>query len=291
VSVAGRRQVFVGSDVVNVLLLEERLRGLTSGVRQRRVPAGRRGAALRRGHPRGGCDQARGNRPHRLRVCASGGEAAVNEAIDRLIVERQRLDRGLPATVLFLDRRPPRGGRPRRGPPEALPRRAAAARRRRLRRSAAERRRGLAPGASRGRARAPAGPRGIGAARRRRPPQVRKPPKAAPKPDALPLPDSRRSAQAPGASDASLAGRSRLRHRQGRSPAGRSARRPRSRSGDTGPRARRPGRARRARRHRQRRRLVPGRRPAEDLAPLEPADQVRLHQPVGVTFTILPTAT
>ena len=121
----------------------------------------------------------------------------MNEAIDRLIVERQRLDRGLPLTVLvsitahvvaaglavglprlFPAAPPlrvvdgfavvlPRGGG---GSPQAPPAAAPAPQ--------------PAPVAS--------APPAAAA-----PPQVRKPPKAAPKPDALPLPDSRRSARRP----------------------------------------------------------------------------------------------
>jgi TonB family protein len=119
----------------------------------------------------------------------------VNEAIDRLIVERQRLDRGLPATVLasitahlvaaglafglpmLLPREPvlrivdgfavvlPRGGG---GSPVAAPPAAPQP----------------APAATAPPAAAPA-------------PQVLKPPKAEPRPQALPLPDSRRSAKRP----------------------------------------------------------------------------------------------
>jgi TonB family protein len=120
----------------------------------------------------------------------------VNEAIDRLIVERQRLDQGLPATVLasiaahlvaagltvglpmLLPREPalrvvdgfavvlPRGGG---GSPVAAPPAAAPAPQ-------------PAPAATA----PPAAP-----------PQVLKPPKAEPRPQALPLPDSRRSAKRP----------------------------------------------------------------------------------------------
>jgi protein TonB len=142
----------------------------------------------------------------------------VNEAVDRLIAERQRLDRGLPATVLvslaahfavaglavglplLLPREPPLkvmpgfavvlprggGGSPTAEPPAAGP-----------------------------------GPQPLPAATVAppAPPQVLKPPTAAPKPRALPLPDARRSAKrapeplplpggrsAPGAKPAATAG-------------------------------------------------------------------------------------
>jgi TonB family protein len=99
----------------------------------------------------------------------------VNEPLDRLIAERQRLDRGLPATVLVslaahlgvagLAVALPRGGG---GSPTASAPPAAAA--------------------------APQ-PAPVASAAPPPPPQVQKPPTEAPRPRALPLPDSRRSAR------------------------------------------------------------------------------------------------
>jgi TonB family protein len=119
----------------------------------------------------------------------------VNEAIDRLIAERQRLDRGLPATVLvslaahfavaglavalprLLPREPPLRIMP--GFAVVLPRGG-----------------GGSPTASAPPAAAPA-PQPVPATPAAAPPQVLKPPTAAPKPAALPLPDARRTAKRP----------------------------------------------------------------------------------------------
>jgi TonB family protein len=119
----------------------------------------------------------------------------VNEAIDRLIAERQRLDRGLGATVLvsltahfavaglavalptLLPREPPLRVMP--GFAVTLPRGG-----------------GGSPAASAPPADAPA-PQPVPAAAAPAPPQVLKPPTAAPKPRALPLPDARRAAKRP----------------------------------------------------------------------------------------------
>ena len=117
----------------------------------------------------------------------------MNEAVDRLIAERQRLDRGLPATVLvslaahfalaglavglplLLPREPPLQVMP--GFLVSLPRGG-----------------GGSPTASAPPAAAPA-PQPVPAVPAAPPPQVLTPPKDAPKPRALPLPDARRTAK------------------------------------------------------------------------------------------------
>jgi len=118
----------------------------------------------------------------------------VNEAVDRLIVERERLDRGLPATLLvsivahlvliaaavalphLLPREPPLKVAD--GFAVVLPRGG-----------------GGSPAAQTPPAAAPA-PKPEPAVSAAPPPQVVKPPTEAPKPRALPLPDSRRVARA-----------------------------------------------------------------------------------------------
>ena len=248
VSISADGRIYVGDQPVNLVLLEDRLRGLTPGAREGRLPPRRRGPALRPGDPGRGHDQARGSRADRLRVRAPGGEAAVNEPVDRLIAERQRLDRGLPATVLVSLVGALRRRRPRRRPAPAPPARAPAQGVPRLRGRPAARRRGL----PQPRSRPPPGrrPQPVPAAPAAppAPPQVLKPPKDEPKPRALPLPDARRTREAR-ARAAARAGEPLRAGREARGHGGRRARRPRHRLRDAGPRVR-PARTRRARRHR-----------------------------------------
>src|SRR6185503_13532454 len=68
--------------------------------RSRRLPARRRGPALRPGDQGGRRHQARRRRPHRLRLCAARGQAAVSDSISQLLAERERQDHGLPTTLL-----------------------------------------------------------------------------------------------------------------------------------------------------------------------------------------------
>ena len=92
VSVNADGRVFVGDKPVNIALLEDQIRALTAGARRRRLPARRRGPALRPGDRGGRRDQARRGRPDRLRLRAAGGEAA-RERRGRAAARRARAAR------------------------------------------------------------------------------------------------------------------------------------------------------------------------------------------------------
>ena len=196
----------------------------------------------------------------------------MNEAVDRLIAERQRLDRGLPATALAsLAATSSWSASPSASPAAAAGAAAAGQaglRRRRCRAAAAARPprpagRGPAPQPAPAEKRAAAAAEGPQAADRGAEARARSRCRTPVARQERPL--RRHRCRAPGA--ARLRGRDR---RPGGAPG------ERARLGDPGPRVR-PARPRRPRRHRLRRRLVPRRRAAEDLDALEPADQVRLH--------------
>ena len=73
--------VFVGDQPVNLLLLEDELRGMMERpVGQGRLPARRRSAALRQGHRGGGQDEEGGRRADRLRLRAARGEGSGERA-------------------------------------------------------------------------------------------------------------------------------------------------------------------------------------------------------------------
>ncbi len=122
VSVNAEGRVFVADKPVHMALLEETLRNL----RRRAyglggLPARRRGAAVRTGHRRGGPHQEGRRRPDRLRLRPTPreGRAPMNDPIDRLIDERQRMEAGFPKGLACLGWRPrPRlRSRHRRSPP------------------------------------------------------------------------------------------------------------------------------------------------------------------------------
>ena len=217
----------------------------------------------------------RGRRADRVRLRAARGEArAVNDPVDRLLVERQRAGPrasrqrvlvSLVGHLVLVGRRRRRCRCCFRASPPLQGRRRL--RGRRCRAAAA------APRAASPRPRRPR----AAAGRRARPAAPPPPPPQGPE-----AAEGRAAARACPSSDAEEAGEARAAARA-REPAPPAPRRPRpggvagrdrARRADARPRVR-PAGPRRARRHRQRRRLVPGRRAAEDLDDLDPADQGR----------------